>query len=996
MSTFDQILADYGAVPENLVRFDSDCAELLPYATLAAARQIEGNELGALQAVYEWQGSPLVFLVDETSISSRIQLQLIRRRLALRGDAPYLGVVGTGQLTLYRLGLDALTPAGSRLAESDLPTSVALTFSCLANQRPGLGKHQTAKHRWVADVLLKLLGDAIDALIDRAEIEESNAISLVGRALFARFLADRKLLPTELLEKYRADSLFDTYESAEAASDWLDATFNGDLLPYSEGLWRRLPEAAFKELGNIARVTPGGQYFLEWQEDWAHLDFAYIPVGVLSQAYEHHQRRHTQERQKREGGFYTPRPLAELLVRGAFHALRSEGRAHCAKVLDPAAGAGVFLLTAFRQLVGERWRQDGRRPNTPILREILYGQLAGFDINEGGLRFAALGLYLLSIELDPHPQPVQKLAFEKLRDRVLFKVGEEGGLGSLGAAVGDEHLGHYDLVMGNPPWASATKLVDWRLVKEHVARIAATRLPVDGPKPRLPNEVLDLPFVWRAMEWVRPGGQIAFALHGRLLFQQGDGMQEERAALFQALDVTGVINGAALRNSKVWPEIAAPFCLLFARNERPGPDATFRYVSPRLEQGLNDNGQLRLDVDHADTLNWQQVARRPEIFKLLFRGGSLGVELFDRLAARKTYRFAETIFAQRLIHGNGYQKCGLSSRPRVGGDGLPGVSANYLRDILEIKPSNTKSLLISATDLKPFVEERIHDPRPRELFLGPLLIVHESLLENLKRIHVLLSEMGGIFSKSYHGYGVNGHQNGTQLMHYMALTISSKPALWYVLVTSGKFGVEREVVEKNIIDSIPLPPLEDLSDEDKARIEPLFSAVAQRNDEAAWQEVDAWVAKLYGLRPRDLEVIADTLRFELPFAANRKAAQQPPTKEEREIFRSTLETELQPWARRVGRALRVALVDVPREASWSLLHLDTQPELNTVPGDDWARVLHLADQLAQSEVMLLEPGGQLWLARLNQARYWSRTAARLAARRIVWKHADQLFAANAA
>jgi type I restriction-modification system DNA methylase subunit len=88
-----------------------------------------------------------------------------------------------------------------------------------------------------------------------------------------------------------------------------------------------------------------------------------------------------------------------MLVRGAFYALRRDGAVHEARVLDPAAGAGVFLITAFRQLVAERWRHDGQRPDTKTLRSILYQQITGFDINEAALRFAALGLYLASIEL---------------------------------------------------------------------------------------------------------------------------------------------------------------------------------------------------------------------------------------------------------------------------------------------------------------------------------------------------------------------------------------------------------------------------------------------------------------------------------------------------------------------------------------------------------------------------------------------------------------------
>lgn len=109
----------------------------------------------------------------------------------------------------------------------------------------------------------------------------------------------------------------------------------------------------------------------------------------------------------------THRIIAETMVRGAFHAIHKGAAAHQARVLDPSAGAGVFLITAFRHLVAERWRVDKVRPDTNVLREILYQQITGFDINESALRFAALGLYLMSIELDSHPEPVQKFALRE-------------------------------------------------------------------------------------------------------------------------------------------------------------------------------------------------------------------------------------------------------------------------------------------------------------------------------------------------------------------------------------------------------------------------------------------------------------------------------------------------------------------------------------------------------------------------------------------------------
>ena len=476
---FDRTLEQYGADLAAVCSFDAgDRPELLPYATLVSARNGDDPSLAALVGVYEWQNTPLVFLVDADRLVGDQALSLIRRRVAMRGDAPYLGILRPGQLTVHRVSLDTDRPEETRIQLDGIsPNAKRATLPYLGNQRPGVAG---SPRQWISNVILKLLAESIEDLKNRFGVEGDDAISVVGRALFTRFLGDRGLLPPSLIlgGQDEAESLFDDAKRAANTSHWLDKNFNGDFLYLRRDFFRSLPPDAFGVLGNMLRRAPSGQLSLQWEEKWENLDFAHIPVGVLSQAYEHYLLKYAPDKRRKEGGYYTPRIIAETMVRGAFHALHREGAAHRALVLDPAAGAGVFLITAFRHLVGERWRVDQVRPDTKVLREILHQQITGFDINESALRFAALGLYLMSIELDSHPEPVEKLRFENLRGTVLYKVGEESGealsntLGSLGPRIDPKHVGRYDLVIGNPPWSSGTGLKDWKQVRDCVAQIA--------------------------------------------------------------------------------------------------------------------------------------------------------------------------------------------------------------------------------------------------------------------------------------------------------------------------------------------------------------------------------------------------------------------------------------------------------------------------------------------------------------------------------------------
>ena len=943
-----------------------------------------------------------MFLVDAASgVADPDHLRRIRRMLAMRGDAPYLGVASPGRLEIYRIGLDAGSIKEARI-DTGIPSDQKFTtFSQLSNERPGIVGGQS---QWISQVVLRLLTSSIDKLKLEYGLGDEDAISLVGRALFARFLSDRNLLPASIAGSDGGASLFDSRRRAMATSTWLDKTFNGDFLPLNPRTFRQLPADAFAVLGDVLRRAPEGQLFLGWQERWDNLHFAHIPVGVLSQAYEHYLHVHAPKRQKQEGGYYTPRPIADLMVRGAFQALSRDMEVHDARVLDPAAGAGVFLLTAFRQLAAERWRKDGIRPNTRMLRDILYNQIVGFDVNEAALRFAALGLYLMSIELDPDPHPVRKLRFKNLRSFVLRKLGADNegrGLGSLGPEVGKEYEHHFDIVVGNPPWASGTKLPNWNIVESNVAEICRNRRP-DAPAPKLPNEGLDLPFVWRAMEWAKPDGQIAFALHARLLFQQGDGMPEARSALFGALDVTAIVNGVELRQTKVWPQISAPFCLLYAKNRVPGPGAGFRLVSPRLETSLNGAGVMRIDAMNAEVIASEQVIQHPEILKVLFRGGIADQEIYQRIRTRhlvtlETYWIS--LFGEEggrpRFSGNGYQKLRASSRIRKTGDGKPGVSAKYLNGLREITSESVDRLLVDVDSLPLFSLERIHDPRPLSLFSAPMLIVHKSPPADLGRIRVAVSEGDAVFNESYYGYSAKSLKNGERLVKCLSLLLSSKPALWLALITSGEFGFEREVVEKTTIDGLLVPRLEDLNTKNTDQLMRLFTEIVEDGSESAWQKVDALVAKLYGLSGRDLEVISDTLEFGLPFADNRRKAQAEATEKAVAIFCQTLLGELTPWAERFSQAFAVAPMTALGTSPWRTLQLQTKfakkSKVDAKQQEEWHAALRLADSLAATEIVYpSQSDGSLWIGLLNQARYWTKTRARLVAQRIAWEHVDLL------
>ena len=214
--------------------------------------------------------------------------------------------------------------------------------------------------------------------------------------------------------------------------------------------------------------------------------------------------------------------------------------------------------------------------------------------------------------------------------------------------------------------------------------------------------------------------------------------------------------------------------------------------------------------------------------------------------------------------------------------------------------------------------------------------------------------------------------------------------VWLALVTSGEFGFERDVIEKAALDRIPLPDFDKLEASRRREIAGLFTGLQSR--EVGWEEVDEWVGNLYGLGERDLQVIRDTLEFNLPFANNKRNAQAVPCLGERERFCEVLRDELMPWCRRFGSRLAVGLIPVAAGSPWQAIavRVGRRRLAGGVPSADWVGLLRAADEAAASEIVVDGGADGLVIGRLAQRRYWSESQARLLAQRIAWSHVELL------
>lgn len=904
-------------------------------------------------------------------------------RLALRSDAPYVALLRPGIVQFYALSQSRVETSTPLLESAELhPGLLArLGVGDVPTHASGVDTH---------DLMLELLNVVTDQLVSFRGVTPDEALALVGRALFLRFLHDRGIIPDvdPMPGVKRFRDCMQTPQLAAASCRWLDETFNGDLLTlpgggdsvYFASLMKPGRTSALDDLSAIIRGDkPLGDGSYQTPFSWYDLHFSYIPVGLLSQVYEHYIHRFDALSAKRDSVYYTPRHLAEYVVDHAMSML-GDG-AHRARVLDPAAGGGVFLLAALRRLVQGRWRATGRQPTTRVIREILNNQLVGIDTNPAARQLSALGLYLTALELDPDVGKLRNLKFDALQGRVLLQaeswIDEPSGLGlgSLSRPIPDVLRSGFDIVLGNPPWTStggrkSQKAMDTNARADMVARGVTPASNPDG--------VPDLPFVWAATQWAKPDGVIAFALHARLLIKTSELGFAARRAVFEGLDVTYVLNGVELRNTPVWPNMTAQFCLLFARNRTSSDQSRFYAVTPALDRMLNQEGRVRIDSKDAWASDSVTVRQIPHLFKTLAKGNALDVDLLEKIRYDSgKFRSRNPLLRPSLMdyanssgvhHGHGYQVSSFAE------------DASELRGLpMMPDPRLAAWPVVPAEQLPRFSFERVHRVRDRKIYRAPLVLLRKSPSTRPGAPVAMLAFEDLAYRESYIGFSFAEVAQPELSAVYLWALLNSKLFLYYTLMTSSILGVERSAMQKSDAEQFPVTPLASLEPSQIETLKELLRSVRPGATNVAVP--DRLVNQIYGLTSSDIVLIEDRLATAMPFSHTLKNAIAAPNEREVKQYHETLIRILQPFDLS-HTPLDVAGYPASALSPWRFLRIGSTPEKGMPSVSDLLGAINMADAMNCSLVEFRE-GDQMFIGILNQRRYWTRTAARTLALDII-------------
>ncbi len=798
---------------------------------------------------------------------------------------------------------------------------------------------------------------------------------LIGRCIFTWYLIDRGIAQPFLPTSLGADlsAMMSTPDSAFQLFDWLRETFNGDLFPMDD------PGAERMRLGDahlsLMRDFIEGRSLVPENFGQGRLfrfRFDAIPVDLISSIYQQFARSSAEEKARLQGLHYTPVELVHLTLDPVFENLPANAR-----VIDPTCGSGAFLVEAFRRLV---WRRCGtEQASRAVVRDILYHQLFGIDINPSALGIAAFSLYLAALEFDEEPiSDVADLKFDRLIGTTLFEAD------TIGEELPEILLAQpFDAVVGNPPWT---------FDKTNKAK-ARNKGPVRSLRPRRSP---DWAFLNVAADLAGELGRLGMVMKASPFFSKDEHAVEARAALLARLKPAALVNLSALRKEHLFPDATGPALLLFARcSLMPSEDQLLVGSIPWTPDFVR-NGLFHIGPSELRAIPLKRVLRTPAMLKAATFGTVRDSWLIERL--EREFPTLEDVLdsmgiASTIERGQGYQVEGDSNSPPKHFYNLPALT-----------PDGYAPFRIDRESLPLFDQPALHRIRNETIYLGPLLACPKASFKagvEAGRYSAAFSNGDMLFTESF--YGISFANHGAALAPVLSGILNSCVTTFQLAYGGGAWGLERSTVEPKDLLSLRVPDLTKLDASTLQRVIGAEQAAADDPSSEALEALDEAVAGLYEFDRFELVLARESIeRARMLIFEGRKrrrAFVKPPNREPLHAYASAVASVVDGYLRSKGaRHLEAAVFSQPLiSADWIdgaggltavrfRMGAGAPPRDPAIEQGEQSELQALAAQLRgwmttdippylnERRNLRLYLGDSLFVVKPSEVRYWTRTA----------------------
>lgn len=840
--------------------------------------------------------------------------------------------------------------------------------------------------------------------------------ALLCRVVFTCYLIDREVIGETYFAETGIDraanlrELFERYPAAEAKDRLYDlfarfrVDFNGDM--FQGDLDAERPLIGPAHIGVLRSLLRGddvldGQLAL----GFTTYDFGVIPIETISDIYERFLKAADPEEKRRKGAYYTPRFLAEVVLDTALEGYQS---LLGSTFLDPACGSGIFLVGLFNR-IAEEWAR--KNPDAEYdekadaLIQILTAQLFGVDESETACRIAAFSLYLALLD-HLAPSDIRKLqARGRMLPRIVFskdgRRGDDGGRTILNAdffeAEGLLPDRAFDVVIGNPPWASVegkekSPMERWCSAPER-------RLPVA-------DRQLAHGFVWKAAEHQKDGGRICLVLpYGVLLNLKALDFQR---ALMSRHAVERVLNLADLR-FYLFENAIRPSVVVRYRREAPRAKRhSISYYAPKTEwetlraEIISIQPEDRSDIILSEVLRPLERHEPPLVWKERLWGTPRDWKFLDRLSVlpRLGAIAGGVGEGKRWIKGQGFQ-------PRTDADaGDPPKPAEWPAGQLFVENRQGRiNLLLLESDCRPIGDEfdLLRRNPDKEIFRGPHVLMTHGM-------YAAYADFDVAFRHSIQAF--RGPREDADLLRLLAAVLDSPLARYFLFHTAPGWGSERPraLLEDVLRIPFPLPGTEMAPPDAEEIIGEVSGQMRGAEDalrggilhdrrgiiEALRARLRPLVYRYYDVDPLEQVLIEDTLAISAKSATPSRGTYPIPTimpssREERGSYLALLLQQLNRWGSRGGYRVEgeVAAFEPAGLAIAVLCRregADPRPGVRILPGNAtggiiqaMARIRSLTTRRSGSlhfaRGLKLFDGEMLYISKPLARRFWTGTAA---------------------
>jgi len=788
--------------------------------------------------------SPVLYLAIAADDAAAVA---VHRLVWSQGVVPILLVATPSGLQIRRTLAPStarpVTVAWDRLADpANLPpeltslTAIALSSSVVWRD------FVTDRSNRVDAALLKAiesLNDAVRHNYPALRQQPPLVNALIGRFIYFFVLLDRKIIGRPWIaalkdqtgkalcpqiaaaidEKGGIDVVDRPWPAREVWSlfDEIDDVLNGTIFPISTTDRRLIPADA---IHLVRRAIRHGDVIGRAARQLGFLDvsFSTLRTETISAIYELFLLIENPEEKDDEGAFYTPPFLVDYVLDEMNRIRAFTGKS---RVVDPAAGSGIFLVGAYRRIL-EREMPQRRWTGAHFqkARSILETAVFGVEKNRQAANVARFSLYLTLLDYVENAsiKELKQLAGGRrvfpalggnVLDRDLFSITE--------AELGQ--LGRFSHVVGNPPWGSfgeqtgrsnvqrsaasvAKRNARLKPARDYVASLDAAEYPVS-------NKRLSELFVWKVQrDLLQKSGVFGLLISTRSYVAPS--AEAFPAALAKRVKLVGLANLSHFRY-RLFKGARSPTLAIFAENRQPNDlDSVWVYSPLLTSQPIGEAGHLwSIIVSESDIEPYKlrDLCQSPEswFWALMLRPIDRRFANHLRLWSRRFKRsFGDFIAASHLVMSRG----GSASQT-----GVP-------KSLLLQSENYQERLGLNGLGIANYPHQLLQNMTPKgsfaKLFGGHIVFIPRHMNEVLYIEHPVgfVSTFNAIYAQNSGAMDSGAIAGMRGIARYLTSDVAR-----YLYALFGKTRIlDRARLEKGDLESVPFP-FENLADADLQHLE---------------------------------------------------------------------------------------------------------------------------------------------------------------------------------